>query len=211
MGSGGGGGNPFQGVSWNNPLGTQSQLSQSALGQGLSTANNNFSAGMGALGNNINQAHNSQNMNYNNLHNQQNNITNPGNWGSDVSQSAFMTGQGTPWGPGTPGNGKTDVYGVPGVDLPATTSMSTTYGGQGGTQPTAATPNAAGTPQAAPGNFSNGALPSYMNNSSEQNFLNSYAKSLNPNVNYNINAQNNPNQFSNPAVRGAGPVSAGGK
>ncbi len=55
----------------------------------------------------------------------------------------------------------------------------------------------------------NGSQPSYMNNTSEQNFLDSYAKSLNPNVNYNINAQTSP--FNSAAVKGATPVSTGGK
>jgi hypothetical protein len=61
----------------------------------------------------------------------------------------------------------------------------------------------------------NGAGAGYGQSNSEQNFLNSYQKSLNPNTNYNINAQSNPMtnapQAGGLKSPGMGTMLAGGK
>ncbi len=145
-----------------------------------------------SIGTNLNMAHNNQNM-----------VMNPAVWNTDIGKSSMNTGAGTPWGAGGMYEQMGDTSQLtPGMGLeqPKRTNPNDHRTNTPTTTPTV-------TPSFSFGN--NGAQPSYMNNTSEQNFLNSYAKSLNPNVNYNINAQTSP--FTNAAVRGNTPTSTGGK
>lgn len=90
----------------------------------------------------------------------------------------------------------------------ATSNLGNSWNsGGGGGSPAAITT----TQQAAPGAY-NGAGSTYGQSNAEQNFLNSYQKSLNPNTQYNINAQSTP--YSNAPQAGAmksATVAQGGK
>lgn len=101
---------------------------------------------------------------------------------------------------------------------PNTLKDYNTNQGQGPAVPqilsTIAAPTSA--PTAPNNNFYGGVGSQYAKNNSEQNFLNSYQQALNPNTNFNINAQTNPlisqAGFKSPTAAGAlGNNVAGGK
>lgn len=91
-----------------------------------------------------------------------------------------------------------------------TYSNAPQFGGLFTTPPISATSNNGGN-----GNYSAGAGNQYGGANAEQNFLTSYQNALNPNTNYNINAQTNPLTsqagFKSPTVAGALSNNAGGK